>query len=268
MEDISRERAMEMQIHHSSRLASLGEMATGIAHELSQPLNVISTQTQLMRYKLERDGEISEDALFSAVDETMEQVFRMSDILQHLRVYGRRQAAAGYSEFTSQELLEGSLKLTQAQFKAWGIDLVVRCQEPQFKIGGKLHELQHALTNVLLNARDALREKRSALADSNSAENRQLEIQVDLRSFKREGAPWVGIDIIDNGTGIQPTALERVFDPTFTTKADGEGSGLGLPIAASIVREHGGSVRIESELDGGTSVLFEIPALNPGESNH
>lgn len=267
MEDITREREMEMQILHSSRLASLGEMASGIAHELSQPLNAISTQSQLLKFKLDRQEDLSEDAYRSAIKEVMDQVFRMSDILQHLRVYGRRQAAAESSEFSPEELLQGSLRLMQSQLKAWGIKLSVKRKKSLLRIRGKLHELQHALTNVLLNARDALREKASQPQATGSQEGNGKEIQVYLRSFLRQGKPWVCIEVRDNGVGMPPSVLERAFDPLFTTKEEGGGSGLGLPIAAKILDEHGGSIRIRSKPQTGTRVRLEIPAQSESESN-
>jgi signal transduction histidine kinase/DNA-binding response OmpR family regulator len=259
LEDITKERAMEMQILQSSRLASLGEMATGIAHELSQPLNVISTQAQLMNLKMKNQGRLPEDLTETAVQEIVDQVFRMSDILHHLRVYGRHHAAAEYSEFTPEHLLDGSLKLMQSQLRAWGISLSVESQPQLPRIRGKLHELQHALTNVLLNARDALCDKTDRRSPAEKKEGTK-EIRVRLRSFQRKGVPWDCIEVMDNGPGMTAAALARAFDPLFTTKAEG-GSGLGLPISATILRNHGGLIHID-QADEGTTVRLEIPALS------
>lgn len=263
MDDITKERAMEMQILHSSRLASLGEMATGIAHELSQPLNVISTQSQLLQFKRNRDVYYSDESLSTALKEILDQVFRMSDILHHLRMYGRRQGAAAYSEFSPLELLNGSLKLIQSQLKTWGISMVVENEERSVRIRGKFHELQHALTNILLNARDALIEKdRHTEAQNMHDEQYEKTIRIRIDSFSRDGTPWVSFRIHDNGLGIPSSIMERVFDPLFSTKELGEGSGLGLPIAAAILKEHKGNVHIESEPLKGTEVSVELPAIS------
>jgi signal transduction histidine kinase/ActR/RegA family two-component response regulator len=262
MDDVTRERTMEMQVLHSSRLASLGEMATGIAHELSQPLNVISTQSQLLQFKMNRDANCPEETLSSALQEILDEVFRMSEILHHLRMYGRRQAAATYSEFSPGELLEGSLKLIRSQLRAWAISLEVEDQEDSVHLGGKFHELQHALTNILLNARDALIEMDRHHDDQIAQDggyNKKIHIRIG--SSLKDGVPWVSMEVNDNGIGMPPAVIERVFDPLFSTKELGEGSGLGLPIAAAILKEHKGSIRIKSEPLKGTRVILELPGL-------
>ena len=262
MDDITKERALEMQILQASRLASLGEMATGIAHELSQPLNVISTQSQLLQFKLDRDANYPQEALPSALKDILNQVFRMSDILHHLRMYGRRQAADAYSEFTPSELLEGSLKLIRSQLRAWGISLMVEDEGLTLRLRGKFHELQHALTNILLNARDAIIEMDQHLEAQNAHdEGYNKMIRVRVKALVRDNGSWVSLEVSDNGIGMASLVVERVFDPLFSTKVLGEGSGLGLPIAAAILKEHKGGIRIESEPLKGTRVFMELPAL-------
>lgn len=261
MEDVSRDRALEMQMLRASRLASLGEMATGIVHELTQPLNTISARAQLLRLRLERERGLKPEAVHEALGEVVEQVFRIAEILQHLRSYVTPEAGA--SGFSPADLLEGSLKLLKAQFKAWGISVSVHAAEPMFKIRGRFKDLQHALTNILLNARDALKD----YGQGEGAVPGKKEIRIGLRSFMRSGAPFVCIEITDNGPGMPPLVLEKAFDPLFSTKSGGQGSGMGLPIAASILHEHGGYIGIQSEPGGGTRVRLEIPASGDSESN-
>jgi signal transduction histidine kinase len=267
MEDISRERAMEMQVLHSSRLASLGEMASGIVHELSQPLNAISVQTQLLRFKVDQGTEVGPEAVRSSAQEILDQVFRVSEVLGHLRLYGRHEFISTPAEFSPEDVVEGSLKLIHTQLRTWGISLVVRPTGPLLPVRGKLHDLQHAVTNVLLNARDALRARdRRVESDGDEDVGGAKEIRISLGSFQRNGQAWDSIVVEDNGIGMSPSVLERSFDPLFTTKLMGGGTGLGLPIAASIVREHGGQISIQSELRRGTSVRIEIPA-NPSAAS-
>jgi len=263
MEDITRERAMEMQILQSSHLASLGEMASGIAHELSQPLNVISTQAQLLRLKLSKGDLPPQERLMAAMEEIVEQVFLMSDILQHLRVYNRRQVASEISEFSPMEWIEGSLRLIRSQLKAWGIELSIQQEGPDVLVRGRPHELQHALTNVLLNARDALRSK--PLEDFSEGEKK--EIRIRARSFLDNGDPWISLEVEDNGIGMPAAILDQVFNPLFTTKGQGEGTGVGLPIASSILQEHNGRIEIRSSPGKGTQVRLVLPALLQSSSN-
>lgn len=258
LDDVTREKAMEMQVLHSSRLASLGEMASGIVHELSQPLNAISAQAQLIRFRMEQKAEFSPEMVRSALQEITEQVFRISDILQHLRLYGRRQSPSGRAQFQLRDVVDGSLKLISAQLRTWGIELHLEEDHDLPLVRGNIHDLCHALTNVLINARDAIREKASS---PNAGLPSPKEIRVRLDSFYRDGALWTSIQVEDTGTGMEPWVLERAFDPMFSTKFEGEGTGMGLPIAASILHAHGGAVRIESSPGHGTTVRLELPAV-------
>ncbi|MGQ9859369.1 MAG: response regulator [Thermodesulfobacteriota bacterium] len=258
LEDVTRERTMQMQILHSSRLASLGEMASGIVHEISQPLNAISSQAQLLRFRLEQRGDLPLESVREALKDITEQVFRISDILQHLRLYGKRSASTGHADLGLREVVEGSLKLISAQLKAWGIELHVEEDTGLPPIRGNLHDLCHVLTNILINARDAIRE-RASLAQGSSPPPK--EIRIRLGSFNRNGVPWASIQVEDTGTGMEPWVLERAFDPTFSTKFGGEGTGMGLPIAASIVHAHGGDITVQSSPGQGTKVVIELPAV-------
>ncbi|MGQ9652699.1 MAG: sensor histidine kinase [Thermodesulfobacteriota bacterium] len=87
------------------------------------------------------------------------------------------------------------------------------------------------------------------------------EIRIRLGSFNRNGVPWASIQVEDTGTGMEPWVLERAFDPTFSTKFGGEGTGMGLPIAASIVHAHGGDITVQSSPGQGTKVVIELPAV-------
>jgi signal transduction histidine kinase/CheY-like chemotaxis protein len=264
MDDVSREKAMEMQILHASRLASLGEMATGIVHELSQPLNDISVRAQLLTHRVQKDGGLPPEEICAVSQKVTEGVFRIAEVLQHLRVYARAQACAEACEFNPMELVEGSLQLIRTQMKSWGISLVVEPEEPLLPVRGKLHELQHALTNVLLNARDALREKDPGKGCPSFPDGK--EIRITVRSVRDRGVPWTLIEVRDNGAGMAPEVLDRAFDPLFSTRAGDGGSGLGLPIAAALLREAKGVLRIETCPGEGTLVAMEIPAAGPGAS--
>lgn len=254
MEDVTREKIMEMQLLHSSKLASLGEMASGIAHELSQPLNAISAQSQLLRFQARKGENISRNVLLPALEDITEQVFKISDILQHLRLYAQKQAMEQRAVIQPRELVDASLRLIRSQIKAWGIDLTVEEEDRVPPVQGSIHELSHALTNILLNARDALRE-RSSLERENSTTRK--EIRVRIKGVMKNGHPWVRMEVWDNGIGMEEKVLERAFDPMYSTKPDG--TGIGLPIAASIVQAHGGEIRLQSQPHVGTKVIIEIP---------
>lgn len=254
MEDVTKEKNMEVQLLHSSRLASLGEMATGIAHELSQPLNAISAQSQLLRFKVEKKGGLSKESIIEAVEDITAQVFRISDLLQHLRSYAQK-ASDSWNLLRPRDVVEASLKLIRSQIRAWGIELQIEEEEGLPLIQGDLNKLSHAVTNVLVNARDAVRQKALNSRDPSLPKR----ITINLTQFRRHTIPWVCVEITDNGIGMEPWVLDRAFDPMFSTKA--EGTGVGLPIAASIMHSHGGDIRIETTPGEGTTVRLELPGI-------
>jgi signal transduction histidine kinase/CheY-like chemotaxis protein len=259
MEDVTKEKLMEMQLLHSSKLASLGEMASGIAHELSQPLNAISAQSQLLRFMAEKGEKISRDTLLSALGDITEQVFKVSEILQHLRLYGHKSAREQREMIRARDIVDASLRLIRSQIRAWGIDLVVEEEDGIPPIHGSLHELSHALTNILINARDAIRERFSSEPESPSSAK---EIRVRIGALSKNGHPWVLLEVWDNGIGMEEKVLDKAFDPMYSTKEDG--TGIGLPIAASIVHAHGGEIRVQSEPYKGTKVTIELPCSTSG----
>jgi len=259
MEDVTREKLMEMQLLHSSKLASLGEMASGIAHELSQPLNAISAQSQLLRFMAEKGQEISRNTLLSALGDITEQVFKVSEILQHLRLYGHKSAREQREMIRARDIVDASLRLIRSQIRAWGIDLVVEEEDGIPPVHGSLHELSHALTNILINARDAIRERFSSMQESASSVK---EIRVRISTLSKNGHPWVLLEVWDNGIGMEEKVLDKAFDPMYSTKEDG--TGIGLPIAASIVQAHGGEIRLESQPYKGTKVTIELPCRAGG----
>lgn len=233
--------ATQTQLIQSAKLASLGEMATGIAHELNQPMANIRLRTEILIEDWEEGVETNP---VNKLKEILKMVDRGAAITNHLRTFGR-EAKLKRGDYSLNTILEDSILLVneQLRLKSIGIHRALEDDLPLIHCNHIL--IEQAITNLLLNAQDAM-------SDASTKE-------VTLRSF-REG-DWVSCEIKDTGSGIPQDILEKIYDPFFTTKEVGEGTGLGLSITHSIIKDHGGRIEVKSEPEQGTIFLLRFPVV-------
>jgi two-component system NtrC family sensor kinase len=229
-----RDRAQAMMLQ-SAKLASIGEMAAGIGHEINNPLNNILSYAKLIDRGL---GE-GQEALKGDLDSLREEAMRASDIVRGILNFSR-QLPTSFRRFEACPWLEETLALVQRQAEKRDVSLVSECS-PGMGLYGDQGLLQQVLVNLLLNAIQASDPGRRVYA----------------RLFEEGGEDI--IEVVDEGHGISPEDVERVFDPFFTTKTVGEGSGLGLSISLGIVEQHGGSIRLKNLGGGGVQVVIRLP---------
>ena len=234
-----------MKALSQSKLATLGEVATGVAHEINQPLTYISTTVQSLLEDFELDDVDSESAQ-SRLTESYRQVDRITAIVDHLRTFGRANDAE-MAPLQIEAVLEGSLTLLGERIKGLGIDLRRAAAPGVPEVMGNSSQLEQVFINLFQNSIDAL-------ADTKSSAFIAVSIRTPPDGSEAE------VVFSDNGAGIAPRDADRVFEPFFTTKEPGKGTGLGLSIAYSIIMDHGGSIACDSEPDGGTTITFSIPA--------
>jgi len=226
-----------------SRLATIGEMAAGIAHELNQPLTAIANYAQACDRLLGRPGSNLED-IRTAMREIAGQAVRAGDILRRLRSLAQSQPMrrersdvnATVAAIRDLILADGRVHRAQVQF-----DLAPDL--PPASIDTV--QIQHVILNLVRNGLEALAEPGSAV--------RQLTVRTGLAP---DGD--VEIAVLDNGPGLSPQALQRMFDPFFSTKP--EGTGLGLAISNTVVRAHGGSLTYRANAPGGACFSIRLPA--------
>ena len=243
-------RELEMSLLQSSRLVSLGEMAAGVAHELNQPLDVISMVAEDVYLRLTEGVSLPQEELTSMMRDELAMVERMSETIEHLRIFPRDTSGEPDVRFDVNETIHASLKLIEAQLKNHGIALSLNLDEHLPPVFGHPHQMEHVLLNLLTNARDALDEKAAQMD-----EQRERRLQIRTR-YEAEGKRPVVIEVEDNGIGIKEADLPRVFEPFFTTKAADHGTGLGLSISYAIVQNHQGEIACESQ--GGKATLFQV----------
>jgi two-component system, NtrC family, sensor kinase len=229
---------MQARVAQSERLASLGMLAAGIAHEINNPLGGILALTSLALEDLPADDPNREN-----LEEVVRQTLRCSEIVKHLLEFSRQHRVS--TERVDVNLaLEGTLSLLQRQSIFFNVEVVKHLDPALPPIIADRSQLEQVLMNILMNAVQAMEEQGTLTVTTRHDTERQR----------------VELTVADTGCGIPPEAIDRVFDPFFTTKQSGQGTGLGLSIAYGIVSRHQGTIAVESEPGKGTRFTIRLPA--------
>src|SRR5438046_810999 len=236
-------RDKQEQLVQAGKLRTLGELPTGVAHELNNPLNNIGLFVGNVLDQL-RSGDLEPARVEQELESAMEQVRKATAIISHLRTFGRA-APVNLEAVDVDEVIERSLLLMQEQLRLRAIEVELDLCSEELIVLGNAIQLEQVFINLLTNARDALAESRGKT----------------IRVATSRDAEWIRIRFADTGPGIPRDLEQRIFDPFFTTKEVGTGTGLGLSITYSIVKEHGGSIAVESKR-GGASFLIELPVMS------
>ena len=249
-------RQKDAQLIHAARLASLGEVAAGIAHEMKQPLNVISITADLIRL-LHRNQTLTDDLLLANLEKIRRTVERMATTLNHLRGFTRIDSA-NFEPVRIADAVEGALSILGEQIRLDDIDIVREVPADLPVVQGELHQIEQVLVNLMQNARHAIEEKTAALeATGQTHRGRKL---VTLRAGVRAEGREVFVEVIDTGIGLPEELKDRIFEPFFTTKEADRGTGLGLSISMNIVQAHGGTMEVQSVFGEGSTFRVVLPA--------
>jgi PAS domain S-box-containing protein len=236
---------MHRQLYQASKLASVGELSAGVAHEINNPLNCIINFAQLLKDD-HRAGDESEQRM---IDGIIDEGERIAKIVRDLLTFARQDPPAP-AKVVIAECLETSFSLFGHQLAKDGITVELDIADDLFPVMADASRLRQVVLNMISNAHHALRTKPS---------DARL-FRVTARNIDRDGAPAVCLEFYDNGVGIKKENLEKVFDPFFTTRRDGGGTGLGLSISFGIIQNYGGRIRVESEAGLYTKFSIELPA--------
>ena len=235
VKDVTEEQRLQEQLIQSEKLAGIGILASGVAHEINNPLSGIIGMAEIALE--EEDPSKNKDYLTDIL--TCGQ--RIGEIVNGLRSYSRTAKKEELSAIDPQEILENSLKMVQLGTKSAPVEVIKKFQ-PGEKIKANPGEIQQVFTNLITNAFHAMNGGRGQLILSS-------------RSLK----DFVEIKVSDSGVGIPPKYLNQIFDPFFTTKRTGEGTGLGLNIVYRIVTKHEGTIEVESTEGIGTTFTIKFP---------
>jgi signal transduction histidine kinase len=242
-------RRTQQQLTQSAKMATLGEMATGMAHEINQPLNVMRMAIVNMLKRLS-NGDVQIDYLTDKLNRIDSQVQRAARVVDHMRVFGRR-SEIEQQPFNPATAIEGTLSLLAEGMRGKGVELRISEIVFEVQVRGYVDQLEQVLINLMVNARDALLSKREA--DSTFKPWISVYAERDERSVRL----WVE----DNGGGIDPRLIERIFEPFFTTKPVGVGTGLGLSVSYGIVESMGGRLSVSNSSDG-ARFCVELPIVS------
>jgi signal transduction histidine kinase len=231
-----RERAnLEAQLRQQQKLESIGTLASGVAHEINNPIQSIMNYADLVRMRADPGGAVADFA-----GEIIAETERVASIVRNLLAFAR-QEKEHHSPARIRDVVESTLTLMRAVLRRDHVILRVDVPEDLPSIKCRSQQLQQVFMNLLGNARDALNRRYPDFH-----EDKLIAIRSWLEL--RDGEDWVCTTVEDHGTGIAPDVIDRVFDPFFTTKGRDEGTGLGLSVSHGIVREHRGELEVESEL--------------------
>jgi histidine kinase len=248
--DITKRLETEQQLIQAGKMATLGEMATGVAHEINQPLAVIQTSIDLVKRSLAR-GETPEQGLLKRITELAgAQIDRAVKIIGHMREFGRKPEPR-LEPVNLNDVLIRACEFFSQQLAQRGIDILWELDERPPSVSCEHNRMEQVFINFLVNARDAIEEK--IAREDGEAEKRAITVKT---AHNRE---FVTVKISDTGPGVPEAYLEKIFEPFFTTKQVGKGTGLGLSISYGIVKEYGGSIHVKNNRTGGASFYVRIP---------
>ncbi len=249
--DITHRIQVEAQLIQAGKMATLGEMSAGMAHELNQPLNAIRVGCEYFLKMLTRKRPIPEDTLARVSRELVHQVERASSIINHLREFGRKSESDEMGLLNIEEPIRGVFTVLGQQLKLRDIQVELEISPDLPPVHGVCNRLEQVFLNLVMNARDAIEEKRE------QSGGMALESRLTVRAY-REGNDVVAT-FSDTGTGIPESIRERIFEPFFTTKEVGKGTGLGLSISYGIVKDVGGEMEVKSQEGMGTTFALRFP---------
>jgi len=253
-EELQAQRALSVR---SDRLRALGEMATGMAHEINQPLQGIRGLAERCLFMAKRGHAPTTDEMLKRFDEIIQQTERMEHIVKHTRNFVREARQPITQRISINEVIENATKLLTAQFRERGVYMVFKLAEDLPLINANPYSLEEVIINLLLNARDAIE---SRLETEPKLQAPHIVIQTQKTKDQLQTL------ITDRGTGISPKIYSHIFEPFFTTKSSDRGTGLGLSISKTLVEQFGGTLKIASNSDGGVQAIVELPAGKPNET--
>ena len=271
----------QAQLIQSGKLASIGQLASGVAHELNQPLMVIRALTQFLSRTLQKN-KVGADQIIEQLEPIERNTKRMMNIIKHLQRFSR-QSKKEYSSANINSVIEDSFVMIGEQLRLRNIEVVKNLDPRLPLVRCDTSQMEQVFLNIISNARDAIALKKKPMktdtefigkleittrcefVEHNSQCTSRAEISMDLVSERPVlSQKQVEILIKDNGTGMSPEVHEKIFDPFFTTKDVGSGTGLGLSISYGIIKDHGGEIEVTETGPEGTTFRIRLPISKSG----
>ena len=236
-ENVTSRVKLEESLQQSEKLSSIGLLAAGVAHEVNTPLTGVSSYTQMLL------GMIPEtDPKHALLQKVQKQTDRASNIVGNLLNFSRTGGASDFVDIDINKLLDDTLQLLEPQLRKSQVEIVKDYHATPPKMSGNAGKLQQVFTNLIINARDAMFGGGT----------------ITLSTFVEDDGSMV-VEVADTGSGIDADDLIKIYDPFFTTKPVGSGTGLGLAVSYGIVQEHAGTIEVRSQTGEGTTFRLVFP---------
>ena len=248
--DITHRKKLERQMIHNDRMTTLGEMATGIAHEINQPLNTLSILFDNMLLAASKEDSLPKSYLEKKTEKIYDNIFRIKNIIDHVRVFSRSQDDSIFSSFDVSESIKNAASMISEQFRHKLIELETVVSDQLPAAYGNTYQFEQVILNLLINSKDAIEE-----LEEKSVQSFRKAIVIKAYATVSQ----IVVEIKDNGIGIKPEELEKIMLPFYTTKEAGKGTGLGLSITFGIIKEMNGEISFQSEMMKGTKVTIKLP---------
>jgi len=246
--DMTEKKQMEIQLIQADKMASLGELAAGVAHEINNPLSGILSNAEFLQEEIPAESEEQQEEIREIVENSQ----RIKSIVQDLLNFSRQRDSKTYTTLDIASVITSSLNLTEHQIHLDRIKVVKEIGDTLPPVRGSFNQIEQVFINLLSNARYALNKKYP-----DSHEDKALLIRTD--QVEENGQKYVRIEFLDRGIGIPEEDVDKILNPFFTTKEQGQGTGLGLSISYNIIQEHKGSIRFESKEGEYTKVTVVLP---------
>jgi two-component system NtrC family sensor kinase len=240
---VSEKVKIEAQLIQSAKMAAIGEMAAGVAHELNSPLTAILGNVQLLM------RQIKEERPQKMLTDIYQCGLRSKKIIQNLLAFSRQEEYQ-FEQIDLSELVEDVLGLVGYQLTVSGISIRKEIDPSVPQIRGSRHQIEQVLINLLLNAKDAVQETTDP----------EITIGTGLKTL--EGQDYAMLYVHDNGIGIEEDQLDQIFNPFYTTKSKMKGTGLGLSVSLGIVESHGGKLLVDSKINEYSKFSLLLPILS------
>ncbi len=248
--DISQRKIIESELFHAKRLISLGEMASGIAHEIYQPINNIGLIVDKMLMAASKNNWSCAKDIKVTSEKIFENIIRVQTIIDNIRSFSSTDNNYISSVVNINKSIRNALLMVSEQCKHKMIILEFKPEQDRFSVTGNIYKFEQVVLNLIKNSMDALEEKKQI---SESA----FEMKILIKSFYTNDSVTVSVE--DNGIGISEKNIEYIMHPFYTTKESGKGTGLGLSISYGIIKEMNGDVKIRSTPMSGTCVIITLP---------
>lgn len=254
VQDTTESIQLQVQLAQAGKLSTLGEMAAGMAHELSQPLNILRMAAEGALMRLGQDTDDGDAGMSrQALQQVSDQADRMAQIIDHIRIFSRKDTAPT-QVFDARTAVRLATDMMDRHLAGSGIRLSVDLPTSSAPVKGRPVQLEQVIVNLLANAKDSIIQRRS----NDRATDGSVAIGHVSLSMRRVGSS-VEISIQDDGAGVPPGLFGRIFEPFFSTKGVGEGTGLGLSVSYGIITGMGGGLAATNRPRGGASFDISLP---------